>query len=142
MAEAEFPMDPPVDFPADEEQQPDIGALARQYVDLWQQQLSGAASDEALAGVMAQTVQLMNAGAAAMASQAASQMAQRIKEPTDELGTRGNSSENNDVGDTGTAPTAAPSGTDDPALGKLHRRIEQLEKRIAALETGTGGKGS
>ncbi|NQV44879.1 MAG: hypothetical protein HQ501_08250 [Rhodospirillales bacterium] len=130
---------PPTDSDANEDRQPDISALARQYVDLWQQQLSGAASDEALAGVMAQTVQLMNAGATAMASYATSQALQASPAKNDY---RGNDGGNNDVGDTGTTPVAASSGVDDSVVDELHRRIEQLEKRIAALETGTGGKGS
>ena len=128
---------PPTDSAADEDNQPDIGALAQQYVDLWQQQLSGAASDEALAGVMAQTVQLMNAGATAMASYATSQASRTAKDDN-----RGNDGGNNHVGDTGATPVAASSGVDNSVVDELHRRIEQLEKRIAALETGTGGKGS
>jgi len=125
----------PPDSPSAGEQQPDIGALARQYVDLWQQQLSSTATDKTMADVVAQSVQLMNTGAAAMASLATAQAPSRQGSET------GNDDkENISDGDTRTAPVTASPGIVDPVILELHRRIEQLEKRIAALESGTGGE--
>ena len=117
---------PPKGSDGNEDEQSDIGALARQYVDLWQQQLSSVASDEALASMMAQTVQLMNTGAAAMASYA----------------TQNDNGGNNDGGDTGAAPVAASSRPDNDVVDELHRRIDRLEKRISALESGTDDPGA
>ena len=42
--------------------------LAKEYVDLWEGQFKALAGDEALAKTMAQTMELMNAGAANVAS--------------------------------------------------------------------------
>jgi len=122
--------------PADDDGQSDIGALARQYVDLWQQQLTSAASDESLANMMAQTVQVMNAGAAAMASYAAKQAT--VTQDDNKADNGGN----NNGRDSGAATVTASSGADVAAVDELHRRIDQLEKRIAALESGTGKTGS
>ena len=49
---------------------PDLNGLAKQYLDLWQQQLGGAEDDQA-AEIMARTVELMNAGASTFAAMAA-----------------------------------------------------------------------
>ena len=49
---------------------PDLDALAKQYLDLWQQQLGGISKDQQTAEIMAQTMELMNAGASAFATMA------------------------------------------------------------------------
>lgn len=117
------------DPPGSDADNPDLAGLAREYVDLWQKQLSEAASDEAMAGMMAQTVQLMNAGAASMAAMASS-AAPNNPEPE----------ERSDDHNTGASATSAPSGTDNDVIDDLNRRIGQLEERIAALEAGPESK--
>ena len=42
---------------------PDLQNLAKQYLDLWQDQLGGVSKDPQTAEIMAQTMELMNAGA-------------------------------------------------------------------------------
>lgn len=46
----------------------DLQRLARDYVDLWESQIKALSSDEQLARTMAQTMELMNAGAANVAA--------------------------------------------------------------------------
>ena len=46
----------------------DLQQMAKQYVDLWEQQIKALAGDDALAQTMAQTMELMNAGAANVAA--------------------------------------------------------------------------
>ena len=52
----------------------DIQRLAREYVDLWEQQVKTLAGDEGFATAMSKTFELMNAGAANMAAMAAGNM--------------------------------------------------------------------
>ena len=52
-------------------ERPDLQALARQYMDLWQTQLEGLAGDREVAETMARTLELMSAGPAALAAMAA-----------------------------------------------------------------------
>ena len=49
----------------------DLNGLAKQYLDLWQQQLGGVAEDDQAAEIMARTVELMNAGASTFPTMAA-----------------------------------------------------------------------
>ncbi len=46
---------------------PELDDLARRYMDLWQDQLAGLATDDEVAEVMARTLELMTTGAAALA---------------------------------------------------------------------------
>ena len=99
---------------------PDLDALAKQYLDLWQQQLGSVAKDQQTADIMAQTIELMNTGAAAFATMATK--------------TQGNA-DANDPSPT-SAGGAAP-GAADPDLAELAGRLERLEKRLDTLESGT-----
>jgi ubiquinone biosynthesis protein UbiJ len=90
--------------------------LARRYLDLWQAQLSGLASDQA---VTEQIARLFAAANAQVAS--ALQVAQGASHA-----------------DTTRPPSAAASsgnGADD--LGELRKRVEALEARLAELESRT-----
>lgn len=122
------------DPPPEDSGSSDLGDLARQYVDLWQQQLSKTASDEAMADMMAQTVQLMNAGAAAMTSMASTSASPEKAEGADHDDNTNGAHPN---ASTGAATTAASPGADEFTVHELARRIEQLEERIASLEAGT-----
>jgi len=123
--------------PSDKIGHSDITDLAREYVDLWQKQLSKTASDDAMAEMMAQTVQLMNAGAAAMASTVTATAAgQKAKEPADGHDAGKCTGEHR----TGATPVTTAPRPDDVTVHELYRRLEQLEKRIIALESGTKNK--
>jgi len=94
--------------------------LARRYLDLWQSQLSGLASDQALAEQIARLFAMANAQVASAmeAAQAASHGSAAA--PT--------------VAPLGTAPAAAASGHGADDLGELRKRVAALEARIAELE--------
>ncbi|MDA0305275.1 MAG: hypothetical protein O3B76_03180 [Proteobacteria bacterium] len=114
---------------------PDLEALAKQYLDLWQSQLGGLTEDEQSADIMARTIELMNTGAATFAAMAAAGA--------------GTMNKGNDYAPNFTAPfpwavpgvpgaqtAAAASGPSDHDLAEFTRRLERLEGRIAALESG------
>ena len=114
--------------------QDEASRLAKEYVDLWESQFKALAGDEALAKTMAQTMELMNAGAANMAT-----MMQRA---ADDMNTKGagdvdsrSDAERVDPAkqpDTKTAGTS--SGSAEPDIRELTVRIAELEKRLARLE--------
>jgi hypothetical protein len=90
--------------------------LARRYLDLWQAQLAGLASDQA---VTEQIARLFAAANAQVAS--ALQVAQGASHA-----------------DTTRSPSsAAPSGNGPDDLGELRKRVEALEARLAELESRT-----
>ncbi|UYN95144.1 MAG: hypothetical protein KIT25_24545 [Enhydrobacter sp.] len=94
----------------------DVDRLARRYLDLWQTQLSGLASDQALTE---QIVRLFASANAQMASviQAAQGATHAASSPP------------------GTSPAAAASGHGTDDLGELRKRVAALEARIAELES-------
>ena len=61
----------------------DLDALAKRYLDLWQDRLGGIAKDEKAAEIMAQTIELMNAGAATFAAMATAARGQENREDHD-----------------------------------------------------------
>ena len=90
-------------------------ALARRYLDLWQSQLSGLASDPALTEQIARLFAAANAQVAS-AIQAAQGTAHAA------------SSQN------GPSTAAAPSGNGADDVGELRKRVAALEARLAQLE--------
>ena len=116
---------------------PDLEALAKQYLDLWQNQLGGVTEDEQTAEIMAKTIELMNTGAATFAAMAAAGAGQMNK---------GN--DNAPFPDftqpfpwgPGAKTAAAAPGPSDDDLAEFARRLGRLEERIAALETGAAKK--
>jgi uncharacterized protein YceH (UPF0502 family) len=93
--------------------------LARRYLDLWQSQLAGLASDQALTEQIARLFAAANAQVAS-ALQAA-QGGHHAAQPSS--------------AQTGASSAGASSrhGTDD--VGELRKRVEALEARIAELES-------
>ncbi|MDP4796088.1 MAG: hypothetical protein NWR87_04165 [Rhodospirillales bacterium] len=125
--------------------------LAKQYVDLWEQQIKALSSDETLARTMAQTMELMNAGAASVAAM----LKKAATEGNAAHAAEGNAAQNgmgggdgssnstgNDAGNaTGkredgrrAASAGAASGDTEPDVRKLTDRIAELERRLAQLE--------
>ncbi len=103
--------------------------LARRYLDLWQSQLSGLASDPALTEQIARLFAAANAQVAS-AIQAAQGGAHAAKpEPTAQAG-----SEN------GSSAAAAPSGNGADDVGELRKRMAALEARLAELEAKLAAK--
>ncbi|MEQ8196292.1 MAG: hypothetical protein RIB59_17550 [Rhodospirillales bacterium] len=123
--------------------QPDLDDLARQYLDLWQDQLTGMAQDPEVTEMMARTVELMNTNMAAFTLFAQSALNAAAKRPD---GTKVDgddqpaSQRRTKSATAGSAAAAAASGDSDLDVDELLRRIETLEKRIAALEGGTAKK--
>jgi len=93
----------------------DFDRLARRYLDLWQSQLSGLASDQALTEQIARLFAAANAQVAS-AIQAA-QGSPHAAKP-----------------ETGSPSAAAPSGNGADDVGELRKRVAALEARLAELE--------
>jgi hypothetical protein len=108
---------------------PDLEALARRYLDLWEAQLSALAGDPALAEQMSRLVAALgSAGLAAAAAWSATQGREHpVGSATTSSGPAGGHAP-------GTAPLRAASDDRDRGLGELARRLAALEERIAALE--------
>ena len=112
---------------------PDLEKLAQQYLDLWQDQLTGIAGDTEIAQTMARTLELMNAGAQSFAGQLATLKDGGFPQAHDSKATSAAPRTSQ-----GTAPgtqAAAPaSGVANPGLDDLARRLADIEQRLARLE--------
>jgi uncharacterized protein YceH (UPF0502 family) len=95
----------------------DFDKLARRYLDLWQSQLAGLASDQALTEQIARLFAAANSqiASALQVAQGASHAAQ-----------------------TGTSSAASSPGNGADDVGELRKRVEALEARIAELESRRG----
>jgi len=100
----------------------DFDRLARRYLDLWQGQLAGLASDQA---VTEQIARLFAAANAQVAS--AMQTVQGAPHAGPNTGPN--------TGTTWPPSAAAASGHSPDDLGELRKRVEALETRIAELES-------
>tara|TARA_B100001105_G_C22355978_1_gene427977 strand:- start:47 stop:388 length:342 start_codon:yes stop_codon:yes gene_type:complete len=96
----------------------DFDRLARRYLDLWQSQLSGLASDQAVTEQIARLFAAANAQVAA-----AMQVAQGASH----------------ADPTRSPSAAAPSGNGPDDVGELRKRVEALEARLAELESRSRG---
>lgn len=122
---------------------PDLDDLAKQYMDLWQKQLSALSNDDTVADLMAKTLELMNPGTIQSGQPGQPNMMDPKNNPflaafsmTPETNANAGTRTQNRAQD-GTK-AASPSGGDpDHDVVELTRRIHALEKRIAELETGT-----
>ncbi|HEV8015510.1 MAG TPA: hypothetical protein VGP48_08235 [Stellaceae bacterium] len=108
---------------------PDLAALARRYVDLWQDQLTAMAADPALAESTARLLAaLVPAG-----------WPPQPRHQDDDAGIFSPGSGTRST--TGPAAAGAASGQRDRSVDKLTRRLAALEKRLAALEAGIRPRG-
>ncbi|WP_148207289.1 hypothetical protein [Paramagnetospirillum magneticum] len=122
--------------PAMSDAPPDFKALARRYLDLWQEQVAAVAADPALAEAVARGVAMMTQSAAAVAQATGLKVNQPDGGPKAE-----NTSQQPGGPDGAASPGAAPH---DPRLDpdELARRVTALEGRIARLEAALGGGGA
>jgi hypothetical protein len=107
---------------------PEMEALARRFLALWQEQLVATASDPALADALARLMTL--AGGALAPWTAALQAAARARDGDDRA-----------VADRAAPAAAAPRDGGD-AVADLARRLAALEERLAQLEAGARGGGA
>ena len=120
----------------------DLDALAKRYLDLWQDQLGGIAKDEKASEIMAQTMELMNAGAATFAAMTTAARGQENGEDHDNATGKRPGSQRPATRSRGGPPDGPPSaaashGGSEPDLAEFARRLERLEERLTALEAGS-----
>ncbi|MCR6633120.1 MAG: hypothetical protein NVV74_25475 [Magnetospirillum sp.] len=132
--------------PAMSEAPPDFKALARRYLDLWQEQVAAMANDPALAEAVAQGVAMMAqmpaaflqaaaAGATAPVNQArAADAGKPFASPPDPAAP-------GESGPPGTSPAAPASDDARFDADGLARRLAAVEERLAALESRLGSAG-
>lgn len=114
---------------------PDLAALARRYVELWQDQLTAMAADPAFSqGMAALLAGLSPLWPQPGQSPAASEGAQRGAYEF----TRAFQSA---AAAAGSAPAGAASRQRQPDLAELTGRLAALEDRLAALESASRGRG-
>ena len=125
---------------------PDFKALARRYLDLWQEQVAAVAADPALAEAVARGVAMMTQSAQAVAQ--ATGLKVNVPQNTGPATGDGPKADERteQPGDTkphadGTASAAA--APHDPHLDpdELARRVAALEGRVAVLEAALGRRG-
>lgn len=124
------------DDPKKDTPENDIQHLAKEYVDLWESQFKALAGDETLAKTMAQTMELMNAGAAnvaAMMQRAASSSAEGMDiKGADDV--EPDAKQSDQKTNSGTATAGAASRSSESDVHELTRRVAELEERLARLE--------
>jgi len=120
------------------ESPPDFNALARRYLDLWQEQVAAVAADPALAEAVARGVAMMTQSVAAVAEAA------KVGGADDSPAPPGHEAKSHER----TAPTSFPDGSPPPAAAlddprfhhdELALRVAALEGRVARLEAALGG---
>jgi len=130
---------------------PDLDELARKYLDLWQQHMSALAKDGETAEVLANTIAMMNTGAASFADTMAGAMKAAAEQAADPqtrspTGTEKGSETGNGSPEDGTRGSAGNGLVDgasaaslahgDPGadVDGLLERIAVLEERVSRLE--------
>lgn len=118
---------------------PDLNRLARDYLDLWQQQLAATTEDDTLARTMADAIRLMSTGVAQMALQASVVQDAMTGMGTTGAGTPDN--HNHTARTSGATTTGSSHRPDESVFAELGRRIATLESRVTTLEGRLQGKG-
>ncbi|WP_161973869.1 hypothetical protein [Hwanghaeella grinnelliae] len=108
---------------------PDHNELARRYLELWQEQISGAAGDPAVADAMAR----MMAGWQSVMGQTFGQQSPAGHGEGEGHGATGRNGDTG-TGKTGSEAASAASGGADDAIRQLLERIADLERRVEQLE--------
>ena len=118
------------------EDAPDLEALAKRFLDLWQDQVAASVADPALAEWLSRF--LAAPGGPGLAPAGKSKDGETINDPTafaDIFAAMASGAAH------GAAPAAASSGAGDDRLDELSRRLADCEKRLSALEPGPGNTG-
>ncbi len=122
--------------PQDPAEPPDLDALAKRYLDMWQAQVNAMAGDGEAAKTLAGTMAMMSAGAQAFAD-AARQTADQAATKAggdDRAETAG--AETDADGPRGAADAAdAASGGASELVERLLERLGAVEERVAGLES-------
>ncbi|MHA1567718.1 MAG: hypothetical protein ACTSX7_20590 [Alphaproteobacteria bacterium] len=114
---------------------PSLEELARRYMDLWEEQLTAVAGDQALADQMGKLFEAMRQGAGAIIPASGDPGAGTTDEAADDA--KGQPADN----PTGAATAGVASERGDGDMAEFVRRLTTVEKRLAALERKAGGKG-
>lgn len=117
------------------DKEPDFAALARQYLDLWEDQLTAMAADPDLAEQSARFFEAMTQLGKDVNPALTANLAEFLK--TAQPGARHDSTAAEPAAH-GTEAAAAASGNRDERVDQLTRRIAALEKRLDGLEPGGG----
>ena len=112
----------------------DLDDLAKQYLDLWQEQLNDLSQDKEVAEAVAKSIELMN-GSAATFARMAEQSAKNFGGPSDDATNRSPVATED-----GAPPDGTASGDADDVVGELTRRLGELEQRVAKLESASKTK--
>lgn len=128
---------------------PDFAALAREYLDLWEDQLAAMGADPALAEQSARFFEAMGTAGAAANPFAAAQMTAMAQQLMTLAGLapggKADDGEASNVpaGRRAAGPAPAAAAPDDSAelLAQLASRLAAIEKRLDRLEAGSRGKG-
>jgi hypothetical protein len=123
---------------------PDFTALAREYLDLWEDQLTAMAADPTLAGQSARFFETMGGAEAASNPMATAQMAAMAQQFMKLAGlAAGGNTTDGPTEPTPAGPAPATAASDDSAqqLAELTSRLAALEERLDRLEAGGGGAG-
>ena len=119
---------------------PDIEALARRYLDLWQDQMTAIAADPDFAETMGRLFGLMAwAAPSAGGSPPTTPIANDLT--TKPRGNMRNDNKPLAEPSNGSAPPTAARSDGGYDVARLTRRIADLEARLMALEKGSGGGG-
>jgi len=123
------------------EDAPDLEALAKRFLDLWQDQVAASVADPALAEWLSRFLAAPGGPGLAPAGKSKagkSKDGETINDPTafaDIFAAMASGAAH------GAAPAAASSGAGDDRLDELSRRLADCEKRLSALEPGPGNTG-
>ncbi|WP_141400565.1 hypothetical protein [Magnetospirillum sp. 15-1] len=115
---------------------PDFKALARRYLDLWQEQVAAVAADPALAEAVARGVAMMTQSAAAVAQATGLKVNQTDGGPKADERTEQPNAKN------GAAPPGPAPHDSRLDPDELAHRVAALEGRVARLEAALGGGGA
>ena len=121
---------------------PDFAALAREYLDLWEDQLAAMTADPTLAEQSARFFETMGRAEPAANPLASAQMAAMAQQFMTLAGlAAGGKADNGDPKRTsaGPAPNAAAPGDGTQLLAQFASRLAALEGRLDRLEAGSGG---
>ncbi|WP_245699251.1 hypothetical protein [Rhodospira trueperi] len=127
---------------------PDLQALARRYLDLWQEQLGSMARDPAVSEALARSFSLMTQGLAdavnppqgPSATAASEQTGEGHADPEPTVAANANANANANAADASRAASAGrASGHAGPVDDDMAARVERLEQRVALLEAALGG---